>query len=144
MFDRFETSKVDVGETTIFIRRKGGGPPLLLLHGFPETHLMWHRIAPALAEDFTVVCADLRGYGASGKPPSSDGLKKSPRVSSLREPTGRKSGGQIGHPGKTLCRTETPDATIDHYPAACGEPYAAAATRATPAGASARPRALSR
>ncbi|MFL5289642.1 MAG: IS66 family transposase [Rhodopila sp.] len=65
----------------------------------------------------------------SGKPPSSDGLTKSPRVSSLREPTGRKSGGQIGHPGKTLCRTETPDATIDHYPAACaacGEPLTAA------------------
>src|SRR3954467_8248384 len=62
----------------------------------------------------------------SGKPPSSDGLKKSPRVSSLREPTGRKSGGQIGHPGKTLCRTETPDATIDHYPAGCGKPLTAA------------------
>jgi haloacetate dehalogenase len=63
---------VDVGETTIFIRRKGGGRPLLLLHGFPETHLMWHRVAPALAQGFTVVCADLRGYGASGKPPSRD------------------------------------------------------------------------
>ena len=57
----------------------------------------------------------------SGKPPSSDGLKKPPRVRSLREPTG----GQAGHPGKTLRRTETPDATINHYPAACaacGEP----------------------
>jgi haloacetate dehalogenase len=70
MFDGFSTAEVDVGETTIFIRRKGSGPPLLLLHGFPQTHLMWHRVAPALAEDFTVVCADLRGYGASGKPPS--------------------------------------------------------------------------
>lgn len=70
MFDGFESSLVDVGETTIFIRRKGNGPPLLLLHGFPETHLMWHRVAPALAREFTVVCADLRGYGASGKPPS--------------------------------------------------------------------------
>jgi haloacetate dehalogenase len=70
MFDGFETSTVGVGETTIFIRRKGSGRPLLLLHGFPETHLMWHGIAPALAENFTVVCADLRGYGASGKPPS--------------------------------------------------------------------------
>jgi haloacetate dehalogenase len=71
MFGGFETSTVDVGEMTIFIRRKGSGRPLLLLHGFPETHLMWHRVAPALADDFTVVCADLRGYGASGKPASS-------------------------------------------------------------------------
>ena len=71
MFDGFETSKVNVAETEIFIRRKGGGRPLLLLHGFPETHLMWHAVAPALADAFTVVCADLRGYGASGKPPSS-------------------------------------------------------------------------
>ena len=46
----------------------GSGPALLLLHGFPETPVMWHRVAPRLAEDFTVVCADLRGYGASGKP----------------------------------------------------------------------------
>jgi haloacetate dehalogenase len=70
MFSGFETSKADVGETTIFFRRNGSGRPLLLLHGFPETHLMWHGIAPALAADFTVICADLRGYGASGKPPS--------------------------------------------------------------------------
>jgi haloacetate dehalogenase len=70
MFEGFEASVVDVGETTIFIRHKGDGPPLLLLHGFPETHIMWHAIAPTLCEAFTVVCADLRGYGASGKPPS--------------------------------------------------------------------------
>jgi haloacetate dehalogenase len=70
MFDGFEVSTADTGETTIFIRHKGNGPPLLLLHGFPETHLMWHAVAPALAETFTVICADLRGYGASSKPPS--------------------------------------------------------------------------
>jgi haloacetate dehalogenase len=70
MFDGFEALTVEVGETTIFLRRKGIGRPLLLLHGFPQTHLMWHRVAPVLAEDFAVVCADLRGYGASGKPPS--------------------------------------------------------------------------
>jgi haloacetate dehalogenase len=71
MFEQFTSAELNVGETTIFVRRGGHGPPVLLLHGFPETHVMWHRVAPALAQHFTVVCADLRGYGASGKPPSS-------------------------------------------------------------------------
>jgi transposase len=65
----------------------------------------------------------------SGKPPSSDGLKRPPRVSSLRESSGKKTGGQTGHPGAALRRTETPDATIEHYPeacTACGEPLIAA------------------
>ena len=67
----------------------------------------------------------------SGKPPSSDGLAKPVRVGSLRAASGRKPGGQKGHPGETLRRTATPDATIDHYPAACaacGEPLTAAMT----------------
>ena len=69
-FEGFQSTIVDVGATTIALQWGGTGHAVLLLHGFPETHVMWHRVAPALAEDFTVVCADLRGYGASGTPPS--------------------------------------------------------------------------
>lgn len=54
----------------INLRIAGSGPPLLLLHGYPQTHIMWHKLAPRLAERFTVVAADLRGYGDSGKPAS--------------------------------------------------------------------------
>src|SRR5439155_19920959 len=61
LFPGFTSTIVDVADTTIFIRRNGTGPPVLLLHGFPETHVMWHRVAPLLADDFTIVCADLRG-----------------------------------------------------------------------------------
>ena len=66
----FTEAEVDTPETRIFVRHGGAGPPLLLLHGFPQTHLMWRDVAPLLARDFTVVCADLRGYGRSGCPPS--------------------------------------------------------------------------
>src|SRR2546428_1935829 len=70
MMDDFETAEVETGETRIFVRSSGSGPPLLLLHGFPQTHLMWRSVAPLLARTFTVVCADLRGYGRSGCPVS--------------------------------------------------------------------------
>src|SRR5438132_11317316 len=70
MLDEFEAAEVESGETSIFVRWSGFGPPLLLLHGFPQTHLMWQRVAPLLAQQFSVVCADLRGYGRSGCPPS--------------------------------------------------------------------------
>lgn len=56
----------------IAYRVAGDGPPLLLLHGFPQTNMMWHRIAPALAERYTVVAADLRGYGDSWHPPTDE------------------------------------------------------------------------
>lgn len=70
MFDGFETRVVQLRQTVIHARLAGQGPPLLLLHGFPETHLMWRDVAPLLASRFSVVCADLRGYGQSGCPAS--------------------------------------------------------------------------
>ena len=72
MFEGFEARDVDAGEATIHVRVAGDGPPLLLLHGYPQTGAMWHLVAPALASRHTVVVADLRGYGASSKPPTAD------------------------------------------------------------------------
>jgi haloacetate dehalogenase len=64
----FEAIEIQLEETSIFLRRSGSGPPVLLLHGFPQTHLMWYDVAPLLARHFTVICPDLRGYGRSGCP----------------------------------------------------------------------------
>lgn len=71
MFDGFTVADIETTEATIRIRQGGSGPPLLLLHGHPQTHVMWHLIAPRLAQDFTVVATDLRGYGDSAKVPTS-------------------------------------------------------------------------
>jgi haloacetate dehalogenase len=68
MLDGFEVRDIATSEVVIRARIGGSGPPLLLLHGHPQTHVMWHRVAPALAHDFTVVMTDLRGYGDSSKP----------------------------------------------------------------------------
>jgi haloacetate dehalogenase len=64
--DDFESMIVETDEAMVNVRCGGAGPPVLLLHGFPETLLMWRDILPLLAAPFTVVCADLRGYGNSG------------------------------------------------------------------------------
>ena len=68
MFEGCEVALIETGEATLRVRHGGSGPPLLLLHGHPQTHVMWHRVAPLLARDFTVVAPDLRGYGGSSKP----------------------------------------------------------------------------
>ena len=73
MFDeRFVACRVNVDGVTLHcrVRENAGKPPLLLLHGYPQTHVMWHKLAPRLADDFALVIPDLRGYGDSDKPPS--------------------------------------------------------------------------
>ena len=72
MFTGFERLEIDCGDAVINLVKGGSGPPLLLMHGYPQTHVMWHKLAPALAERFTVVATDLRGYGDSAKPPGGD------------------------------------------------------------------------
>jgi haloacetate dehalogenase len=66
-FPSFTSRSVEVNGVSIHLRHGGTGPPVLLLHGYPQNHVMWHRVAPLLAERFTVVCPDLRGYGDSDK-----------------------------------------------------------------------------
>ena len=68
LFPGFEPRRLRTLGAEIHCLVGGSGPPLLLLHGYPQTHVMWHRIASRLAERFTVVCSDLRGYGDSSKP----------------------------------------------------------------------------
>lgn len=69
-FPGFTLEEVQVRHGRMRLRHGGTGPPLLLLHGNPQTHAMWHQVAPALARHYTVYCPDLRGYGGSFKPPA--------------------------------------------------------------------------
>ena len=68
LFPGFQRRRISTGGAEINLVHGGKGPPLLLLHGYPQTHAIWHRVAPRLAERFTVVATDLRGYGDSSKP----------------------------------------------------------------------------
>jgi haloacetate dehalogenase len=72
LFPGFERRTIQTSGATINVRRGGSGPPLLLIHGYPQTHAEWHKIAPRLAQRFTVVMVDLRGYGDSSKPPDGE------------------------------------------------------------------------
>lgn len=101
-FTGFATRSVDVRDGSVFIRRGGDGPPVLLLHGFPETHLMWHAVAPSLAEHLTVVVADLPGYGASRANTSDGRAAYSKRgmaadLAAMMRAEGFESFGVVGH-----------------------------------------------
>jgi len=74
LFEGFSRSRIETSGTSINLVQCGEGPAVLLLHGYPQTHVMWHKIAPRLAKRFSVVATDLRGYGDSGKPPSNGDL----------------------------------------------------------------------
>ncbi|MDQ6675135.1 MAG: alpha/beta hydrolase [Chloroflexota bacterium] len=103
MFDGFALDVIDVGEVGLRVRYGGSGPPLLLLHGHPQTHVMWHRVAPLLARRFTVFAPDLRGYGDSSKPPTTpDHATYSKRAMAndqlaLMQHFGFKQFGVVGH-----------------------------------------------
>jgi len=73
MFENFINTRINANGVSINLVHGGSGPPLLLLHGYPQTHVEWHKIAPTLAKHYTVVAPDLRGYGDSEKPPAADG-----------------------------------------------------------------------
>src|SRR5215471_2280782 len=72
LFPGFESRRIKTSGATIHTLHGGSGPPLLLVHGYPQTHVEWHKIAPRLAQKFTVVMTDLRGYGDSSKPPDGE------------------------------------------------------------------------
>ncbi|WP_046214208.1 alpha/beta fold hydrolase [Paenibacillus wulumuqiensis] len=72
LFEGFQQTTIHTSEISTRVRYGGDGPPLLLLHGHPQTHMMWHAVAPLLARDFTVIMPDLRGYGGSSKPPTTE------------------------------------------------------------------------
>ncbi len=96
LFPGFVTRRIRTSGATINLVAGGEGPPLLMLHGYPETHAMWHKVAPALAGKYSVICADLRGYGDSSKPrglPDHANYSKRAMAQDMVEVMGR-----LGHP----------------------------------------------
>lgn len=87
-FEGFTLETRQIGGMAVRFRRGGAGPPLLLLHGNPQTHAMWHKLAPLLARTHTVVCADIRGYGQSAKPPASPGSAAYAKREMAKDPHG--------------------------------------------------------
>ena len=73
MFEGFTKTQMTANEVSINLVHGGIGPPLLLLHGYPQNHVQWHKVAPRLAKQYTIVAPDLRGYGDSEKPPAAEG-----------------------------------------------------------------------
>jgi haloacetate dehalogenase len=91
----FDRRRVRVGEVTLNVATGGQGPPVVLLHGYPQTHVCWHKVAPRLAGEFTVVCPDLRGYGDSDKPEGDPGHERYAKRAWAAAAPGRRAA--LGH-----------------------------------------------
>ncbi len=111
LFPGFATHWITTRSGRFFVRAHGEGPPLLLLHGYPQTHVEWHRIAPQLATRFSVVLMDLRGYGWSGAPRSEKGALYTKRAMAqdaiaVMEQLGHIRFNLVGHDrgGRVACR----------------------------------------
>jgi haloacetate dehalogenase len=101
MLENFRQQQLQVNGVTIHLRHGGSGPPLLLLHGFPQTHVIWHKVADDLAKRFTLVMPDLRGYGDSSRPPGApDHSNYSKRVMAQDMVEVMRA---LGHPSFYLC-----------------------------------------
>jgi haloacetate dehalogenase len=85
MFDNFQLEMIKLPEAVLRVRHGGAGPPILLLHGHPRTHATWHRVAPILASENTVVCPDLRGFGHSSIPRDTDNHRGSSKRAKARD-----------------------------------------------------------
>jgi len=96
MLEAFETLDIAGAAGPMRVRRAGDGPPLLMLHGHPQTHAMWHRVAPALARHFSLVLMDLRGYGDSVRPPTDAAHAPYAKREMARDALAVKT--QLGHP----------------------------------------------
>lgn len=96
LFEGFDRRVIETRNGAIFARVGGSGPPLLLLHGYPQTHVCWHRVAPRLARERTLVIADLPGYGASACP--EPGTRHEPHSKRAMAATLREAMGKLGYP----------------------------------------------
>lgn len=85
MFHGFHLEMIKLPEAVLRVRHSGAGPPILLLHGHPRTHATWHRVAPILAREHTVVCPDLRGFGRSSIPQDTEDHRGSSKRAKARD-----------------------------------------------------------
>ena len=102
-FDGFQLETIECGDAALRVRHGGSGPPVVLLHGHPRTHATWHRVAALLADRYTVVCPDLRGYGGSTAPPDAENHAQASKramagdVAALMDELGHERFAIVGH-----------------------------------------------